>query len=184
MKGENTLADILPAEAVKYFVAILYPGGQDKLRQQAQSKLSALYGEIDHLGCDHPFDVTNYYAPEMGDNLCRRLVGFAELLPPENIVRAKHDCNQIEDDLRVDYKRTVNLDIGYLDHNKVVLASAKAAGQKIYLGDGIYADLVARYQKGRYRPFEWTFMDFKDDRYHKDLMQLRSLYLCARKSID
>lgn len=73
--------------------------------------------------------------------------------------------------------RQVNIDIGYLDDNKVVLASCKRAGQKIYLADGIWADFIARYKYGRYHTFEWSFPDFKDGRYNDDLVKMRAIYL-------
>jgi hypothetical protein len=74
-------------------------------------------------------------------------------------------------------KRVVNLDAGYLDHNKVILASAKEAGQKVYLDKGIYADLAGRYKNGKYQPFEWSFPDFKDGRYDQELCEIRAIYL-------
>ena len=162
-------------EAVKFFVAVLWaePGA----RTDAQSRLIQRFGEIDYEGPDRAFDLTNYYEAEMGANLLRRLIAFAALRGPDELVRAKRACNEIEAVLAGPHGRRVNLDLGYLDHNKVVLASVKAAGQKIYLGDGIYADFVARYAEGRYVPFAWTFPDFKDGRYDVELAELRSQYL-------
>jgi hypothetical protein len=113
----------------------------------------------------------------MGKGLKRRIVSFDQLVAPDSIGEAKLFCNQIEENLKAASGRQVNLDIGYLDHNKIILASAKEAGQKIYLGEGIYADLVARYAQGKYRPFEWTFLDFKDGRYDKELNEIRVKYL-------
>jgi hypothetical protein len=98
------------------------------------------------------------------------------------LVAAKIACIAIESALSHDAKRRVNLDIGYLDHNKLVLASVKSAGQKIYLRDGIFADLVARYAQGRYQPFAWTFPDFKDGRYDTELQTLRETYLQQMKA--
>jgi hypothetical protein len=93
----------------------------------------------------------------------------------------KLECNVLKDVQRINGKRRVNLDAGYLDHNKVILASAKEAGQKLYLDKGIYADLVGRYKNGAYRPFEWIFPDFKDGRYTVELLSMRTLYLNCRK---
>ncbi len=139
--------------------------------------LRSHWGEMDFVSSDYAFDITSYYEPEMGENLSRRLVSFLQLVPPDGLCPAKHICNDIEDQLAGERGRLVNLDIGYLDHNKIVLASFKSAGQKIYLGNGVWADLVARYREGKYRPFEWTFPDFRDGRYDQDLLKIRQIYL-------
>jgi hypothetical protein len=140
-------------------------------------ELVRIWGEIDFTGVDHPFDMTDYYKKEMGPGLKRRLVAFLRLVNPDSLAAAKHICNEIEDRLAGSNGRLINLDIGYLDHNKIVLASFKGAGQKIYLTDGVWADLVGRYRAGRYSPFEWTFPDFKDGRYDQELMRIRQAYL-------
>ncbi len=168
-----------PPEPVKYFVAILWTDA-GKL-DLACRDLQAEWGPFDFVGPDHPFDATDYYVPEMGPGQSRRLVGFAQLQSPELLAHAKLRCNALEDAFASSSGRTVNLDIGYLDHGKIVLGTAKGAGQKIYLSQGIYADLVARFKGGRYHPFEWTFPDFKQGRYDAELLALRAAYLLARR---
>ena len=104
-------------------------------------------------------------------------MSFEKLYNPKLIVAVKLECNAIETALAQEGRRRVNLDAGYLDHNKYLLASAKKAGQKVYLDKGIYADLSGRYKAGRYRPFEWSFPDFKDGRYDSELLEIRKLYM-------
>lgn len=158
-------------DPVKYFVTVLWADAV--AHSNARAQLIERFGPIDFEGPDRPFDLTHYYEAEMGANLCRRLISFSELRSPEDLAGAKRACIALEGP----HARRVNLDVGYLDHNKIVLASVKAAGQKIYLADGIYADLVARFAQGRYQPFAWTFPDFKDGRYDVELAELRSRYL-------
>jgi hypothetical protein len=174
------MAPPAPVEPVKFFVAVLR--SQDVPWETAATAVTSEWGEFDFVGPDRPFDATDYYQPEMGAGLLRRLVSFAPLYPPEDIRGAKLRSNALEDALAGDGGRRVNLDIGYLDHNKIVLASLKAAGQKIHLGDGVYADLVARWRQGRYQPFEWTFPDFRDGRYDEELGRIRNLCLQQRKA--
>lgn len=174
------MAEPAAVEPVKYFVAILW---HDAAALEAACKhLADRFGPIDVVGGDHLFDVTDYYVDEMSPRLLRRLIAFEPMRPPDDLVDAKLWCNQLEARLADGPRRSVNLDIGYLDHSKVVLASAKSAGQKIHLGKGIYADLMGRYANGRYQPFEWTFPDFKDGRYDQELAQMRSRYRAQRKA--
>jgi hypothetical protein len=72
--------------------------------------------------------------------------------------------------------RLINLDPGYLDHYKVVLASAKFGGQKVYLREGIYADMTLVMYKGKWESFAWGFPDFKSGKYDKVLSTIRDLY--------
>jgi len=166
-------------EPVKYFVAILW--ADENALPETYEYLIERGGVIDFSGVDKPFDLSDYYESEMGAHLYRRLIAFEAMRSPGELADAKRACIEIEGMLAGSQGRRVNLDIGYLDHNKIVLASVKAAGQKIYLANGIYADLVARYAEGRYQPFAWTFPDFKDGRYDEELTILRDKYLLQMK---
>ncbi|MFP4014150.1 MAG: DUF4416 family protein [Chitinispirillaceae bacterium] len=174
------MAEVRTVLPVKYFVAVLFR--EEKFLNEGLRLLEEKWGGFDVNGSDHEFDVTDYYEPEMGKPLYRRLVSFEKLISPVDLVDMKLECNRIEDQLSSDGRRRVNLDAGYLDHNKVLLASAKEAGQKIYLDKGIYADLSGRYRGGRYQPFEWSFPDFRDGRYDEELLRMRSRYLEQIKS--
>ena len=139
-------------------------------------------GRIDHESGDIPFDAVDYYVAEMGTPLSRRLAFFEKLQPADCLVMAKTATARMEDELRDPQgKRRVNLDVGYIDHHKVVLASLKEAGQKIYLGDGVYGDWVLRFHQGRFVSFPWTFPDFSDGRYNDELGAVRRSYLRQRQ---
>jgi hypothetical protein len=145
--------------------------------ERARAAMVAAWGPIDHEGPDHPFDVTGYYDDEMGARLARRLLAFERLVAPERLPEFKLAASAIEERLAEAGRRRVNIDVGYLDHHKVVLASAKPAGQKVYLGRGIWADIMFRCRAGRLEPFEWTFPDFRDGRYEPELLAVRGRYL-------
>jgi len=169
---------------IKLFVAILAQPQID--RSHALQLLSEVFGSIDYVGPERKFDVTSYYEEEMGQGLLRSFVSFtgphhAEILPD-----AKQACIELERGCAIDdsgtQKRTVNLDIGYLDHHKIVFASTKEAGHKIYLHDGIYADLMARYSQKTFQPLPWCFPDIADGRYHEELLAIRSIFKSAYTS--
>jgi len=68
-----------------------------------------------------------------------------------------------------------------MDVCKVILASAKYNGQKIYLTDGIYADPTLHYEKGHFHPYPWSFPDFKTGQYERTFTRIRELYKAGRR---
>ncbi len=164
-----------PAEPVKLLAALLW--ADEAALGRALETMRSLFGEIDFSGPDHPFEVTDYYREEMGPRLLRRLVAFKRLVPPEGLARIKLQSNRVEEELAGAGGRRVNIDTGYLDHCKLVLGSMKFAGQKVCLGDGVWADIICRWKGGRFEYFDWSFPDFRDGRYNGELSAIRRRYL-------
>jgi len=159
---------------VKLFCGALF--SDEGCLQRAMNGCEMHFGPVDLDSVAVPFDVTTYYEAEMGAPLRRRFFAFQPLASPDRLAAAKLLTNAIEQNLATGGRRCVNLDIGYLDYDKVVLASAKYGIHKIFIGQGIYADLALHYEKGHYQPYPWAFMDFKRPTYHRFFLQLRGIY--------
>ena len=173
--------DVMPP--VKLFAAILYR--EETALSEALMRLTKAFGEIDYRSSPYPFDVTDYYKAEMGEPLFRVLVSFAPLSQAETLPEAKWNSIDIENNCKGTLTGcTVNIDIGYLDYDKVVLASTKKGAYKIAMQRNIWADMILHFEKGTFVPFSWSFADFKDNRYEKALLRIREMYKKARHLID
>jgi hypothetical protein len=161
-------------DPVKLFTGTLYSSADALAKTKAI--LESKFGAIDYESPPYAFDVTDYYEPEMGKGLHRIFWSFERLIAPDGLIEAKLFTNGVEGE----GKRSVNIDPGYLDYYKVVLASAKFGGQKLYLGQGIYGDIVLWYEKGAFKPFIWGFPDFKNGRYDEALLEIRRRYHAQR----
>ncbi|MDQ7823542.1 MAG: DUF4416 family protein [Candidatus Eremiobacteraeota bacterium] len=168
------MAGITSVPPVKLFAGVLYR--DEAFFSHARQALEEAFGPADYVGSPLAFDPTDYYEEEMGRGLMRRFLSFERLMDPGSLASVKLHTNSIEDTLSDRGRRAVNIDPGYLDYRKVVLASAKYGPHKIYVGQGIYADLTLIYGKGRFSPLEWSFPDFRDGRYDGILMEIRTLF--------
>ena len=169
---------IQPA-SVKLFFGVLH--SDDELLKKARDVLQGKYGDIDYESASFDFTITDYYVPEMGSPIYRIFLSHVPLIQPNEIARIKLETIEIEEKLALDGKRKVNLDPGYMDTCKAVLASAKYNGPKIYLDRGIYADLTLYYEKGDFHPYPWSFPDFKTGRYNRPFLRIRELYKAQLK---
>jgi len=135
------------------------------------------FGAFEHKGEFFPFCKTDYYKSEMGENLRRCVVSFEGLVEPENIGEYKNRAIELENSLKNGNKgRILNIDIGYMDPDKIVLPSTKRGPFKLYAGSGIWLDMVLTYAKGDFKPTEWAFADFKENPYKRDLLLIREKY--------
>jgi hypothetical protein len=160
----------------KYFVALL--SSDNDLLNIAETDLSSILGEIDGRSETMPWSVSTFYEQEMGRGLLRRFVSFANLRAPGDLAALKVQTNQIEDNYRIDdLRRRVNLDPGYIDAYKVVLASTKNAGQRLYLGSGIYGEATLLFHDGAFHGLEYTYRDYLWPETLRFLIRLRSVYL-------
>ena len=128
-----------------------------------------------------PWNTTDYYREEMGENLLRKFVAFERLISPEELVRIKLETNSLELSLSSasspESPRRVNLDPGYLDATKLVLASTKNQAHRVYLSQGIYAEVTLLYHHGALHPFVYTYTDYRWPETHTFLRDVRTRYL-------
>ncbi|MFC2171452.1 DUF4416 family protein [Acidobacteriota bacterium] len=179
MKTGNTMTSLYPVKPVTGILA-----GSDEGLKGARLHLEELLGTVDFQSRPASFSHTGYYVEEMGLGLKRWFLSFENLIEPDRIVEIKEQTMQIEDRLSVSGKRTVNIDPGYLDYHKLVLASTKYGGQKIYLGSGIWADITLFYSKGMFHAPEWSFPDFRTGIYDKIFLDIRMLYKQGLKKLN
>ncbi len=103
---------------------------------------------MDFLSAPGAFPYTTYYNKEMGQEIRRQTASFLDLVAPQSLPDIKLRTNEIETGLLRDGKRQVNIDPGLLGAERFILATGKNFTHRIYLRDGIYADLTLIYQKG------------------------------------
>ncbi len=155
---------------------------------EAEKDLAKTYGPIDFASEVFPWDLTAYYREEMGENLLRRFIAFEHLIPPEELVRIKLETNEKERLLSGatsdDEPRRINLDPGYIDETKLVLASTKDQAHRLYLSQGIYAEVTLLYHHKAFHPFIYTYEDYRWPQTHEFLKKVRKRYLVQVREIE
>jgi hypothetical protein len=178
------MGDIKIVAPVALFCGVI--GSDSVLMDTAAEKLCTNYGSIDIISELIPFDGSDYYADEMGDTLFRRFYSFTDLIKPDLIVGVKLATQNIEDEYSVELggkmRRRVNLDPGYIAPSRLVLATTKDFSHRIYLKDGIYAEVTLGFSKQGCRYFDWTYPDFKNERYQKFFFRVRRTLLATQHS--
>jgi len=141
------------------------------------------YGAVDLASSWLPFNFTTYYNNEMGTPLFRRLIAFKQLMHQVSLSDIKLFTNDLEHEHAIEGKRMVNIDPGYLLHERFVLATGKNYSHRIHIGKGIYADLTLIYTKGRYESLPWTYPDYASENILMFLNQVRKKYVVDLRQV-
>jgi hypothetical protein len=147
------------------------------LLEPATCDLSNTFGPIDLAGPWFEFDFTDYYSSEMGAPLFRRVLAFKNHIQQHDLADIKLITNDFEQKYLKNGCRRVNIDPGYLVHERFVLATAKNFTHRISIGKGIYADLTLVYTRGGFQTLPWTYPDYAEKKMLAFLDRVRSKYL-------
>ncbi len=157
---------LLPDKFPPVMLAISVLYNDEAILSKTVDDLGVAFGKIVLRSEPFQFDKTKYYEPEMGKGIQREWFCFSQLLDPSKLPEWKEKCITIEKKYSSGNKRSINIDPGYLDHGKLVLASCKATADKIYMGHGVYAHTCLRYKKGEFFGPSHSFDDFIDGRFN------------------
>jgi len=172
--GAAEMGPIKEPPPVKLIASIFT--GDATLLAVARGALVNRFGAIDYQSELLPFNYTSYYAREFGPSLVRQIVAFADLIAPQRLAEIKRTTNELETNWAIEGRRRVNVDPGYVSLGKLVLATTKDYAHRIYLGQGIYAEVTLQYKHGSFHPWEWTYPDYASPRYLEIFAQIRQIY--------
>ncbi len=169
-----------PPLPARLLISVIYREEKDFDRSLAQ--IASRLGDIARTSVPFPFDRTAYYEREMGTPLLRRFVLMKDAVSRDELASAKLAAEAIENECSVNGKRTVNIDPGLLADENFILATGKNYSHRIYLRDGVFADLALVYERGEYRALPWTYPDFASPEIRAFLTGLRREARENRKS--
>jgi len=160
---------------VMLFSSVIY--SEEESAVAALAAMSERYGQLEYCSPARPFDHTSYYAGEMGSQLKRRIIAFEQLVGRATLPAIKLYTGAIERRLRdPNGQRRVNLDPGFVSLEQVTLATTKPYSHRIYLSEGIWAELCLTYRDQTYHKLAWTYPDYAEAEMVQTMLDLRRIY--------
>jgi hypothetical protein len=159
---------------VKLVIGFIYKDEAVFIR--ALEKLKKQFGKVDFESQAIDFNYTDYYTAEMGSKLKRRFISFSRLIPIQDLYQIKLYTNRLENKFANDKRRQINIDPGYVDLAKLVLATTKDYAHRIFLRKGIFAEVTLTFRNNAFSPNDWTYPDYRTQEYIDIFNQIRKLY--------
>ena len=142
------------------------------------------FGEIDGESERFSFsrEFSDYYDDELGGEGQRVIFSFKDTVDPARQAEIKKMTNEMERILSDgNGNRLINLDPGFINHGRLMLATTKKAGFRIPLEDGIYTELTLFWARGAWQKLPWSYRDYQSERVQRFITEVRKTYLAQRK---
>jgi hypothetical protein len=148
--------------------------------EKVRGTLVQFYGPIQLSSTPYVFNQTAYYQASMGPDLRKQFLAFRDLVAPERLPDIKLHTNALEEETAAmggySESRPINIDPGLLELGKFLLATTKDQAHRVYLRDGIFAEVTLRFHAGTFEPWPWTYADYRLPCVHEFLQQAREYY--------
>ena len=167
----------------KLIMGVIY---HDKeVYDKAMEILKREFGEIEDACDEFSFseEFSNYYDDELGGEGMRIIYSFKDTVDPSRQADIKEFTNNVEAMFSKDGKRLINLDPGFINHGRLMLATTKNTGFRIPLKRGIYTELTLFYARGEWHKFPWSYRDYQSPLVQEFLTRVRKSYLNERKRL-
>ncbi len=165
------------ATLVQYFFSILF---HEKLGSSLTilELLKNQYPELElstTLFFPHNNPLLKYYAKQMGEDESKLQRFFCHATNPLDRDRLPSFKQRGLDFERkfFDPFRCLNIDPGYVAQEQMVLSSHKPFTHRIYLQNGIYAELEYLYRDHKWHELPWTYPDYNDPEKKHYFMAIR-----------
>lgn len=169
------MGELVTQKPVKMIVSVIFK--EEVQAERAEEKLKKLFGPIEEVQRVFDFDKTDYYYEEFGRPLKRKLISFKKLLDRKRVPGAKLATNRLEDAFKLEGKRTVNIDPGYVTEAKLVLLTTKDYTHRVHVGRNIFAESTLFFQDGEFRSWPWTYPDYASRELKDFFFEVRELYI-------
>ncbi len=144
------------------FCGLLY--SNKDYRDKAISELVDVFGNIKLYSNTFSFsDFTDYYDNEIGKDIIREWILFENIDNGENFYEKKLMSIEIEKKFTINNNRNINIDPGRICLSNMQLLTTKNYSHRIYMGEGIYAEVTFIFTKNGIKFLDWTYPDYKTD---------------------
>jgi len=169
------LGKIKEYKLVKLIIGFIFKN--EAIFIKSKNILCKKFGRVDFESPEINFNHTDHYKREMGGGLKKKFISFARLISMQDLSKIKLYTNKLEHKFSINKMRQINIDPGYLDSAKLVLATTKDYAHRIFLSKGIFGEVTLTYRGSSFVDNDWTYTDYRSKEYIKIFNQMRSLYL-------